>query len=233
MNCAEFEEVLHDLDRAGTPGLKQREEALAHAQACPRCALLMIEAESLDLGLHEISFEDGGKQATPLVETTLRREFRRQKAIVIRRRVRWQIAAIAAAAMVLLAVGISVRDRITTKPQPAGGSPALANTAQTLPPRGTPTSEASNGLESQQTSEQAQSDEEEYATAFVPLPFADDPDAVEDGAIVRVMLTRSALASLGLPALGPGGSDEIPADLVLNDDGTPEAIRLVSQAEIQ
>ena len=35
-------------------------------------------------------------------------------------------------------------------------------------------------------------------TANIPLPYADDPAALEGGAMVRVALPRSALASYGL-----------------------------------
>jgi hypothetical protein len=69
----------------------------------------------------------------------------------------------------------------------------------------------------------------EYATAFVPLPYADNVADIQDGAIVRVMLPRSALASLGMPVSYIGSAERVPADLVLTQDGTPQAIRLVSE----
>ena len=75
-------------------------------------------------------------------------------------------------------------------------------------------------------------DDSEYATAFVPLPYADDPTAVDGGTVVRVILSRPALASLGLPVADMGATDQIPADLVLSEDGSPQAIRLVSQSQI-
>jgi hypothetical protein len=52
---------------------------------------------------------------------------------------------------------------------------------------------------------------------------------VEDDAVVRVVLSRSALASLGLPVAETDGGETVSADLRVSEDGTPQAIRLVSQ----
>lgn len=223
MNCTDFEEILHDLDRAGTPGLGMREEALAHAETCGRCALRLMEAESLDFGLQQLMQEDAEKRAPRVVEAAVVAEFRKQKAAGTQRRMRWQIAALATAAVLLLALGVALRGRIENQPRVANVAPATTNsdTATTTP--------AANGANVQNASDEG---DDEDATAFVPLPFADDPDAVQDGAVVRVVMTRSELASLGMPSVEAGSSDEVTADLLLSDDGTPQAIRLVSRAEL-
>jgi hypothetical protein len=52
---------------------------------------------------------------------------------------------------------------------------------------------------------------------------------MEGAAVVRVALSRSALASLGVPVADATDTSEIPADLIVSVDGTPQAIRLVSQ----
>jgi len=59
---------------------------------------------------------------------------------------------------------------------------------------------------------------------------ADDPAALEGGAIVRVTLPRSALRSFGLPVTESDGTERVFADLLVSEDGTPQAIRLVSDA---
>ena len=69
----------------------------------------------------------------------------------------------------------------------------------------------------------------EYATAYVPLPYAYDPSDLEGGAVVRVVLPRAALISYGLPVEAMGVSDQVTADMVVSEDGTPQAIRLVAQ----
>lgn len=232
MNCAEFEEILHDLDRPGTGGLGKREEALAHAETCASCGPLMMQAESLDLGLRQFASEASEKTASPAVEAALRAAFRKARSAETRRRASWQIAALAAAAVILLLLGMSLWHRFGETPN-RGGLGAPTNAQQISPTQNPAT--ATNGNSATDQSEQATAEDsnDESATAFVALPFADDPDAVQSGEVVRVVLTRSALASLGVPTLGTGSSDQIPADLLLSDDGTPQAIRLVSQAEIE
>ncbi len=42
MDCAEFQEVLHELDRPGNEGEALCERALAHAEGCSDCAALLI-----------------------------------------------------------------------------------------------------------------------------------------------------------------------------------------------
>ena len=34
MDCAQFEEIVHDLERPGTEGFVLRDSALAHAESC-------------------------------------------------------------------------------------------------------------------------------------------------------------------------------------------------------
>ena len=76
------------------------------------------------------------------------------------------------------------------------------------------------------------SSDSEYTTDFISLPYADDPGTLEGGTVVRVTLSRSALASFGLPVAGMGSSEQIPADIALSEDGVPQAIRLVADADL-
>src|SRR5271156_3714650 len=108
MDCARFEEIVHDLDRPGTEGFALRESALAHAESCSHCARLMTDAESLDASLCELARGEASKQAPARVGNALMEEFRGQKTTTSRRRVQRQIAALGAAAAVLLALGFSL-----------------------------------------------------------------------------------------------------------------------------
>jgi hypothetical protein len=221
MDCARFEEVLHDLDRKGTEAAL-RESALAHAESCGRCAQLMTETEALDFSLRTLAVEDIGLDASSRLEESLRREFRRQKAAASRRRIGWRLAVLGAAAAAALAVGIWMHHA----PVPGVKSTGTEQAA-------TVQQGASQGTAAQ-TAEQtgASQDNSEYATAFVPLPYADDPATLDGGAVVRVELSRSALASLGMPVTDAGNTSPIPADIVVSEDGTPQAIRLVSQPSV-
>jgi len=47
-----------------------------------------------------------------------------------------------------------------------------------------------------------------------------------------VVLSRAALASLGVPVVDVSAGEQIPADIVLSEDGAPQAVRLVSEASL-
>ena len=229
MDCAEFQEVLHELDRPGAEGEALCERALAHAESCSGCAALLIEVESLDFSLRQVATESADLQAPARLETLLLQEFRREKAATASRGVRWQLAAFAIAAAVLLALGISLhRQHLVT---PAGVNSAQGSTpgvAQTpVNSAALKTSVAATDANTQP----AVSDDSEYATAYMPLPYAYDPSELEGAAVVRVVLPRAALVSYGLPVEGMGVRDHVTADMVVSQDGTPQAIRLVAQSD--
>ena len=53
MDCAQFQEVLHELDRPGAEGDALCERALAHAESCSECATRLTEVEALDFSLRK------------------------------------------------------------------------------------------------------------------------------------------------------------------------------------
>lgn len=230
MNCSQFKEVVHDLERPGTEGFALRDSALAHAESCSHCARLMTDAESLDGGLRTLAARDAGQQAPFRLGAALTDEFRRQKFVSTRRRIQRQVAALGAAAAVLLVLGFSLHYRATH----AIGTTVVTNDAaqKSAAPMISPVATPTNSQQPAGTPENL-ADDSEYATNFVPLPYADDHTATDGGTVVRVVLSRPALASLGVPVTDPGATDQIPADLLLSEDGAPQAIRLVSQAAIQ
>jgi hypothetical protein len=213
MQCAEFEEIVHDLDRPGTDGVVLRERALAHAESCARCGQLLTETESLDEALHAIATAEGGQEAPARIESALLREFRGVKAGAARSSFGRRAAALGIAAAVLLVAGVSLFRFQPDAKAPAAGpndQPNIASAATAGP-------NAQSGAEN--------------ASEFIALPYADDPDGVEGGAVVRVRLSGTALASLGMPVSLTGSPAAVWADLLVSDDGTPQAIRLLSQEE--
>ena len=164
MDCVQFEEIVHDLERPEAEGFALRESALAHAESCSRCAQLMTDAESLDAALREVARRELGQQVPARVGTALMEEFRRQKAASSRRRVQRQFAALGAAAAVALALGFSLHQRIAPNPNIA---PVTNVAGKSLPwPVAPPVATAANSREQDPGS---QADDSEYATAFVPL----------------------------------------------------------------
>jgi hypothetical protein len=240
MDCAQFAEVLHELDRPGTPGAALRETALAHAEMCSHCGALVTEAESLDFALGRIAQQTAELQVPPRIEAALLREFQRGRSVASSRRLQWQLAVLGAAAAVLLAIGLSFHPPQTATPDKAPSvSASSAPAASTGEARGSQRSTtplianvqprvARTKTPAQKTAA-SDVDATEYATAYVPLPYAYDPSGLEGGAVVRVVLPRAALVSYGLPIEGMGVSDQVTADMVVSQDGTPQAIRLVRQ----
>jgi hypothetical protein len=70
--------------------------------------------------------------------------------------------------------------------------------------------------------------DDDTATApFVPLTEAFDPTSLDVNSIVRVSMSRLALENLGV-YLDAESNEPVVADLVVSNDGTPQAIRVVS-----
>jgi len=248
MDCATFENIVHDLDRLGTPGAAQCESALAHAESCHACAALLTRIEWLDFSLLKLAEDGATRQASPRVEAALLEEFRRTKDFVPHRQIRWRLAALAAAAALFLALGLALRHRglpswapsqdvAVKSPQeaPPLGSvptsdPAAPHAPQALDAPASNTSIARRHPASTKSTEEGDPGETADATSFVRLPYADDSASLDGGAIVRVELPGAALASFGLPVADTGDAQRILADLIVSADGTPEAIRLVSES---
>jgi hypothetical protein len=193
--------------------------------------LLLEKVMSLDFALDVVAGHDADMQAPARLEKTLLEEFRRQRAEVeaprrdvahvgwsqsdlaqhASRHVWW--GALAMAASVLLALGLAVGHW-------PGSVPASNNAANQA------------AVSATAAASQTPSDDAEYATNFVSLPYADDPGTLDGGTVVRVTLSRAALASFGVPVADLSTGEQIPADIALSVDGVPEAIRLVASASI-
>jgi hypothetical protein len=66
---------------------------------------------------------------------------------------------------------------------------------------------------------------ENELSGFTFLPGAVVADT-DDAAILRVRLQRGALGALGLPVNEERASEWIQVDLLVGDDGLPQAVRL-------
>lgn len=232
MNCAEFQELLHDLDRSGTAGPGMRESALAHAESCPSCGRLLTEAEALDFGLHTMAMPSESSRAPLRLEAALLNEFRKRHPGPQPNSARWYAAVVGIAAVALLALGL-MRVRIPVAPNevmPHHSSHETPLIGKSAPNAVAGNVSANSGVNSRSgnegLNELASSDE---GTGFFRLPYADDAASLDGGAVIRVAVPRSTLASWGLPISGVAGMERIPAELVVSADGTPQAIRLISQ----
>lgn len=125
MNCWEFDQVVMDVARSETRGVLMdaavKQQALAHAQDCSRCAICLASEKSLSQGFRAVAAEDCSLAAPPVVENALLAAFRQQQAerprpipvapVVTESafqlffvRMRWALVAAAALALVVFAV---------------------------------------------------------------------------------------------------------------------------------
>jgi hypothetical protein len=226
VDCAQFREIVHDMDREQTQGFALRASALDHAETCGECSSLLNEVEVLDFALSRMAEEYAGERAPSRVETALRNEFRKQCGAEIRPRRSLRVTALGIAAGFVLVLGLSLRHWLV----PTLGGPTDASPRSTVTKaQGTGTGVSTAGGE-----ETASTDEDSTnGTDFVSLPYAADPATLEDATIVRVTLSRSALASFGVPVADMDTAEQIPADIALSEDGSPQAIRLVSADNVE
>ena len=226
MTCAQFEEVVHEIERPGTKGFALRREVLEHAEGCGSCSLLLEKIMSLDFALDTLAVYESDERAPARVELALLAEFRRQRAAEVRPQRNYRLAsALAMAAAILLAVVLvapnwsrrakKVASNISIATAPQTNAALTGSPAETAPPQESTANEDSG-----------------YATNFISLPYADDPRTLDGGTVVRVTLSRAALASFGVPVAELSSTDRIPADIALSEDGVPQAIRLVANADL-
>lgn len=205
--CERFEAALLERHSVQARGGVLTDDLRQHGALCPRCADLLAECQELDVLLRELAETDAREGLPAAVEVQLLREFRGAWSGLPSRKPTWHLAALAAAAAVLVVLGISVRRFV----------PSTRGTAAVVTPSGTAVADAGE-----------QTSAADGAENFVALAYGDDDSSAEDGAIVRVLMPRSTLASLGIP-VADIGDERVPAEVVLGEDGTPQAIRLVSQ----
>jgi len=217
MNCVQFQEIVHELARDAGLDQPVRRDALAHADSCPRCDGLLAEGQSLTTALRSLAAKDGALGASERVEVALIGAFRQQRgpAVHSNRRWQWGLASVAGlAALVLLSV-LVLRHPVVSPPTHGNGASA------------TPANEDASTVSAANANSNLPDADSEYATAFVALPFSGETAPVGDEVVVRESLSPAALANLGLPVSEANAGENVLADFVVDEDGTPRAVRLV------
>ncbi len=225
MNCEEFQALAQALARDEALDVAILEGALGHADECESCDALLEEAESLNNDLRVLAARHAADAAPVHLEKTLLLAFRkRQDTGAHTSQLRRWSAGIAgvAAAIVLVTV---LADRPKPLPHPSGAATAkqLGLPDGSLESR----SRVSTTTAPQQSSPTAAVANDESTDAFVPLSGTYDLASLNEDAIVRVVLSGEDLESLGFP-VGDSGDQQLVADLIIANDGTPQAIRVVS-----
>ncbi len=257
MTCRDFENIASDLAAKRLMEAGTRERALRHAAECAACAARLNAERSLDAGLRALAERDENEQAPAHLKLALRAAFDQQArtstASVLtfaparaRNWLRWGLAA---AALILFAGAVAFFSRGVTlnsnsvssggevKPAPTPAAPEQAppriivpdnrerkiekyvagdskpSTKRRAPRRATSANDLAGNIET--------------VTDYIPLTYLADATAVESGIVVRVELSPSALAAMGLPVNIEQTDSRIKADVVLGDDGVARAVRFV------
>lgn len=217
MNCEQVEAIVLDLDRDDSLSPLERAAAVAHVSHCPRCAALQESWQAAREELLSLSEETLDAVAPARVEMRLRQEFRtRHRTMTAKRGA--LVAAWALAAAALLAVAVSWRNweqsrhLDVAKEHTAAHSVTLAASGQNQSPDKS-LSGVFNG---------------DDLGGFTPLPGA-LPDVTEEAEILRVRMQRGSLSALGLPVNEQRAGDWIQVDLLVGNDGLPQAVRLAQE----
>jgi hypothetical protein len=220
MTCEEFQ--MADLDsRLTAEEGPLQQAARQHLLECPHCAALHENWQALRTDLHALGAETREVEAPSRVELRLRQEFRTKHKTLKRRRVALVSAwALAGAAVVLCAITWFnwrlQQGQIANMQQTRGGQSTVtaANStggAQHVNPAGPELGEVL----------MASNDSGE----FTLLPGT-MPGSLDDATVVHVQMQRGALGALGLTVNEEHAADWIQLDLLVGDDGQPQAVRL-------
>ncbi|HEV1993497.1 MAG TPA: hypothetical protein VGR03_04120, partial [Candidatus Acidoferrum sp.] len=145
------------------------------------------------------------------------------------------VAAWALAAAAVLVGAVGWRNWRHSQHEEAANHPSSIPAARNLPENNSAAganhqtaAEVPNGMQQRGSAGAATSgtlvaDNELSGFTFLPGSFAADTD---DAAILRVRMQRGALGVLGLPVNEERASDWIQVDLLVGDDGLPQAVRL-------
>jgi hypothetical protein len=251
MNCQRFENVVSELVRGQMMAAEQRSEALAHSQACEKCAARLRDEEMLTRGLQSLAAEMGPLGAPADVETKLLEAFRTRHVVtpIASRRSNARYWAATIAAMLLIAISVvfkwsgSVDEPLQAvkqaEPQvaPEKKAPEVKPSEQftagvqgqdnPLPQRPKPKRVRPVAVRRPENAQLANHVNNEIATDFIPLSYMSAASLQDGGQIIRVQLPRAALVNFGLPVNMDRYNERVKADVLFGVDGRAQAIRFV------
>jgi hypothetical protein len=236
MNCEEFELRGLDLDRLDLDPI-EAESAVEHARICTNCGALLESWREVKSDLRLLREATRKDSAPARVEMRLKQELRtRREARVPLGTVAISAWALAVAAVLIATVSwmgwqrtrhqetstqkITVSDAPTQNAERPDTIVSQASRAST--PQGDPT-KRSDTAHSAVSNDGVAKDED--GGRFTLLPGI-VPSETEETAIVRVRMQRGALGTLGLPVNEERAGEWIQVDLLVGNDGLPQAVRL-------
>lgn len=218
MTCEEFAMAGLEIGPSTEDG-PLRLAAREHLRNCPHCAALYENWQGLRDDLHALGVASRELETPHRVEVRLRQQFRVKHGTMRTRRT----AAIAAWALAAAAVLVGAISWINWRHQqasnPSGRQNVLTATGTSAPNPAPAGATAPAAMELGDIVVAANSGD------FALLPGV-IPPCLEDATVVHVQMQRSALTALGLAVNEEHGADWIQVDLLVGDDGVPQAVRL-------
>jgi hypothetical protein len=224
MKCEEFEAIGLGTEHDASLSEAERTAAREHVNSCSRCAALQDSWLTARIELRALADATSEHQAPARVEMRLRQEFRTQHHTVKTRRA----AVIAAWALAAAAVLVGAVSWINWRANQHAG---VASNPGSQGNRG---NLSAGGGANQTVPDQNQSANSAILLAdnelgdFTLLPGV-LPSDTDDAAILRVRMQRGSLGALGLPVSEESASDWIQVDLLVGNDGLPQAVRLLQE----
>jgi hypothetical protein len=218
MNCEEFEAIGLDAERDASVREAEWAAAREHASTCSRCAALQDSWQVARIQLSALAEDTDLAQAPARVEMRLRQEFRtRHRTLKVRRAAVIAAWALASAAVLMGAVSwrnwrAGQREEAAKHANSQQMAIAAAGNHQSLAPHSTASEDS------------LVADNEMNDFTLLPGVL---PAETDDAAIVRVRMQRSTLGALGLPVNEDRAGEWIQVDLLVGNDGLPQAVRLL------
>lgn len=252
MNCQSFENIIDDLARDQLLEASLRAEALRHGDDCSTCSARLSEERNLTLQLRALAREMDSVAAPERVESFLLAAFNeRLVSRNVPRASRLRYASIAAAAVLLIALGIGLTARNSLFTQQAqvpiialADDPTVVIDINQL--GSTPKSKLNPEVVTSKSPEQFASAprparrnrptktapatsvaEQEVATDFMPIGYLNSSSLQDGGSVVRVELPRSTIVSMGFAVNMDRYGERVKADVLMGADGLARAIRFV------
>jgi len=224
MTCEEFALACLEL-RSDSDDSALRQAALEHSRQCPHCAALQVNLQMLQDDLRYLGLETKEAEAPSRVQMRVLQEFRTKHRTVKARR--WALIGswgLAAAAVMVAAMSWANwrhANGLSVMPDRTGNEQVARTEANRASRKGS----AAGGLVIGDTLVASNSSGD-----FTLLPGS-TPSPMEDATVVRVQMQRGALGALGFTVNEEHASDLIQVDLLVGDDGLPQAVRLPETVE--
>jgi len=227
MKCEEFEVIGLDGGRDASVSEAERAAAADHANSCARCAALLASWQEARAELRALAEESAGVQAPARVEMRLRQEFRTQHRTLKVHRTAVAAAWALAAAAVLIGAVSWLNWRHSQQVAIVNHSNAAITSSNV------PSKSDSTAPDARTASFNADDDSVTLVAGnesgnFTLLPGVQAID-IDDAEILRVRMQRSALGAFGLPVNEDLANEWIQVDLLVADDGSPQAVRLLQE----